>query len=164
MLERVLDAFEFSIDELLEGVDESEVRNHLRSIPLVNGHLLEQKDAAHRRQRNWFLASAICCVLDTTSVALGVFSLDIPISIYHYCSEEIVSIGDNSESFESLDAFIEKEFVAARRELFDSGLQGNNLLPDENLIYDELKAQYATLSIPSPFATDFFADKATSHQ
>lgn len=76
-------------------MDETEIRNHLRSIPLVNGHLLAQKESAQRKRARWVIGSSLLCVLGITTMVLGIGTMGNPIVIYDYGSEEIVPNGDN---------------------------------------------------------------------
>ncbi|NKB32126.1 MAG: helix-turn-helix domain-containing protein [Pseudomonadales bacterium] len=152
MLERILETFELSIEEFLEGVDDSEIRNHLATLPQINGHLQKLEQSAYRRKRRWLITSAIFCVLGLTSLIPALFGSGHLLTTYEYISDEIVPLGENGESFESLDAFLEQEFVEAREEIFSRDLETALRSQTIDLAYDALKARYASLSVPAQFS------------
>ena len=138
----------------MEGIEDSEIRNHLRSIPLVNGHLLEQKEQTLRNQRNWFICASLFCILGLTTLAMGFMGMNTPIFTYDYGSEEIVPTGVNGESFISLEAFIDQEYVAVHSEIRDSDIPRGSVRDEAlNFAYDKLKAKYASLSTPAYLVT-----------
>jgi len=145
MLNRILEAFEIDIDTLLEDVDESEIRNQLKAIPMVSGHLQAQLELAQKKSRRWFIGSAILCVLGLTNFAIGFSSNLSPLIIYDYMSEEIVPIGANGETFEELSSFIQNEYTNTREDLIASGLAGEELESVSSFEYDKLLAQYSSL-------------------
>ena len=75
MLNRILEAFDIDVETLLEGMDETEIWNHLRSIPLVNGHLQAQKELTQRKRSSWVLGSSLLRVLGLTALGLGLLLL-----------------------------------------------------------------------------------------
>lgn len=145
MLNRILEAFDVDLDTLLEGMDESEIRNQLRSIPQVNGHLQAQKELAQKKGRRWFIGSAIMCVFGLTNFAIGFSSMQTPPIVYDYKSEEIVPFGENNETFEELQSFLQNEYTSIREGLIASGITGEELESASNFEYDKLLAQYSSL-------------------
>lgn len=146
MLNRILEAFDIDLDTLLEGMDESEIRNQLRSIPQVNGHLQAQKELAQKKGRRWFIGSALMCVMGISMIVGGISTLNSPYMIYDYTSDEIVPMGENNETFESLESFLQREFAPVYEELVDSGLEGDRLTGASNNEFEKLRYQYSSLN------------------
>lgn len=146
MLERILGAFDIDIDTLLEGMDESEIRNQLRSIPRINGHLQAQKDAAQRVSRRWFIGSAITCVLGLSTIAISFSSMLRPSVIYDYTSDEIIPNGANNETFESLESFLRGEFSPIYEDLVAGELKGVEFNMESAIEFDKLNYQYSSLN------------------
>ena len=149
MLNRILEAFDIDIDTLLEGMDESEIRNHLRSIPLVSGHLLAQKENAQRRRRQWIITSSLLCVIGLATMTLGIGNMANPEVIYDYESAEIVPNGGNNETFESLQSFLQREFASTYADLMERALNQTELEIASNNEFEKLKYQYSTLVTPA---------------
>ncbi|MDP6096064.1 MAG: helix-turn-helix transcriptional regulator [Gammaproteobacteria bacterium] len=141
MLNRILEAFDINIESLLEGMDEAEIRNHLRSIPLVNGHLQAQKEMAQRKRTNWTVASSLLCVLGLTTLTLGLTYQTYPMVSYDYGSEEIIPNGNNGETFESLQSYIDQEFAPEHAQMI------RDVASDISIesAYEVLKQRYASL-------------------
>lgn len=143
MLNRIIETFDIDVDTLLEGMDEAEIRNQLRSIPLINEHLQNQQARTQRKRTHWIMGSSLLCVLGISTLFLGFSYMAIPTVIYGYDSEEIVPHGSSGETFESLTAFLDHEFSPTRIELGSS----SNAAAIE--AYETLRVKYSTLSIPS---------------
>lgn len=144
MLNRILEAFDVDIDTALEGIDESEVRKHLRSIPLVNGHLQAQKESARSKRNRWIVASSLLCVLGITTIVMGISYMVSPRVIYEYESAEIVPTGNNGETFQSLNAFIDHEFAPMHAQMIRE--ETSDAIINSN--YETLRQSYASLSTP----------------
>lgn len=171
MLERILAAFDLQIEKFLEGIDDSEVRNHLNSLPQVSDHLKDLEQSSFRSSRRWLIASALFCVLGIANLAPAIFGMGLQVSVYEYSSNEIVPMGDAGETFESLEAFMEKEFVEVRADIIETATDLDRGARDEaiDLAWDEIKARYASLAV-SATITEYeyqgqsFVEHATGSQ
>ena len=144
MLNRILEAFGIDVATLLEGMDATEVRNHLKSIPLVNGNLQAQLNRALRQRSRWIIGASLLCVFGISFIVGGMGFMSTPLVIYDYGSEEIVPNGESGETFQSLEAFIDHEFAATRASMNDSEA-GNRTI---NEAYEILRLSYSSLATP----------------
>ena len=149
MLTRILEAFDIDLETLLEGMDESEIRNHLRSIPLINGHLLAQKESAQRKRTRWVIASALLCVLGITTGVLGIGSMGNPTVIYDYGSEEIVPNGEAGETFSSLESFLGHKMAPTLADLISRNVDSTEMSQQSTRAYSSLELQYSSLATPA---------------
>lgn len=154
MLERILETFELSIEEFLEGIDKGEIRKNLNSLPQVSGHLQRLQESSQRRKRRWLISSALCCVLGISTLVPTMFGMGMQITVYDYTSVEIVPKGENGESFQSLDAFLEREFIEIRADILSRNLDQETRDETMDFAWDDLKARYASLAIPTQ-ASDY---------
>ncbi len=149
MLNRILEAFDIDLETLLEGMDETEIRNHLRSIPLVNTHLQAQKESAQHKRNRWVIASALLCVLGITTIALGIGYMGNPVVIYDYGSEEIVPNGEAGETFNSLESFLGHKMAPTLADLISRNVNSTEMSQQTTRAYSSLELQYSSLATPA---------------
>ena len=149
MLNRILEAFNINLETLLEGMDENEIRKHFRSIPLVSSHLLALKESAQRKRTHWVIGSSLLCVLGITTIVLGIGYMADPLVIYDYGSEEIVPNGDDGETFETLEAFLQKMFAPTHAELISRNLGSGEMELVSIDEFENLRYEYGSLSTPA---------------
>lgn len=145
MLNRILEAFDIDIETLLQGMDESEIRNHLRSIPLVNGHLQAQKENARRKRSRWVIGSALLCVFGISTIVIGIGFIVNPIVAYDYGSEEIVPNGAAGETFNSLGSFMGYKLAPTLDDLISRNVNSAEMNEQSNRAYSSFELQYSSL-------------------
>lgn len=148
MLSRILEAFDIDIETLLHGMDESEISNHLKSIPLVNGHMQAQKEEAQRKRNRWVITSGILCVLGITTIVMGFGFMENPIAIYDYESEEIVPNGGAGETFDSLGSFLNSKLAPIIDDLNSQDVSRTEYNEQSNRAYTSLELRYSSLATP----------------
>jgi len=169
MLNRILEAFDIDIETLLQGMDEAEIRKHLRSIPQVNGHLQAQKENARRKSKRWVIASALLCVFGITIMVMGIGFTGDSIVIYDYGSEEIVPNGEAGETFSSLESFLGYKLAPTLDDLISRNVDNIEMARQSDRAYSSLELQYSSLTTPAyQFSYEYqgnsFIEKITEGQ
>ena len=99
MLQRILDAFDLEVSDLVDGLDQG-VRNQLRRIPLVGDYLNRQKQLLIGSRRRWLLISALLASFGAALIYAGNAHLFFPDVQYQYVSKGILRDGESKELFE----------------------------------------------------------------
>ena len=146
MLNRILAAFDIDIETLLQGMDEAEIHNHLRTIPHVTGHLQAQKEVMRRKRNRWVITSGLLCVLGITTIVMGIGFIRNPLVIYDYGSEEIVPNGEADETFDSLESFLGYRLAPTLDDLISRDINSIEISQLTNNAYSSLELQYGSLA------------------
>lgn len=144
MLQRILVALDVTLDEMLTGISDEEIRNQLKAIPQVVAHTQQREAIASRNRNIWIATSAVLLSLGFSFLVAGSGALLFPEIAYNYQSDELVPKGDNGEVFGSIDDFLNYKFAPTHSDLLRSGASEVEIETARNLQY----LAFASLSMP----------------
>lgn len=164
--QRILEAFDLTVEEMLKGLDSKFIRKQLQTLPQVAGHITNFQSRVSHIKKWWILSSAAAVVCGITASLLAM-QMAFGTKSYEYRSEEIVPRGPNGEVFTTLSEFVDFTVAPIGQQLLSSGLNDRDRIQQLDREIENVFYQYSNLKFTDYFTTayrrgQFFSSELTS--